>query len=458
MRHFPVYLDTQGRRIVVSGAGGCAVAKLRLLLKTEAEIHVFATECDANVEDWAREGRLILHRRTVTVDDLATALLLYAANDDEDLDLPVAALGKAAGVKTLVVDNLEASDFITPAIVDRDPVTVAIGTEGAAPVLARKIKADVEAMLPHGTGILARIGQRFRDVVEIIPQGARRRAFWTAYYFDAGPKALAKGRGAVEAALHYLLADHVNEGTGRGHVTFVGAGPGDPELLTLKGRKALHDAGVVIHDGLVTPAILELARREATIISVAKSAFGRSWAQSDINALLVEHGASGRVVRLKSGDGGTFGRLDEEIAALDAAGIDHDVVPGITAATAAAAEMGVSLTRRGRNSSMQFLAGRDMDGFADHDWRRLAEAGAVAAIYMARAAARYVQGRLLMHGASPETTVSAVFNASRPNQRVVSATLSELPDILDGTDAAILFIGLAPNTAQPAFQKEASHA
>ncbi|MEM6277191.1 MAG: siroheme synthase CysG [Pseudomonadota bacterium] len=458
MRHFPVYLDTQGRRIVVSGAGECAVAKLRLLLKTEAEVHVFASEADEIVEAWAQAGRLILHRRDLTVGDLASAILLYAANDDEDLDLPIAALGKAAGVKTLVVDNLDASDFITPAIVDRDPVTVAIGTEGAAPVLARKIKAQVEEMLPQGTGILARIGQRFRDVAEVIPQGPRRRAFWTAYYFDIGPKALAKGKGAVEAALHYLLADHVNEGSTRGHVTFVGAGPGDPELLTLKGRKALHEASVVIHDGLVSPAILELARREATILAVAKSAFGPSWTQSDINALLVEHGATSRVLRLKSGDGGTFGRLDEEIAALDEAGIEHDVVPGITAATAAAAEMGVSLTRRGRNSSVQFLTGRDTDGLAEHDWRRLSEPGAVAAIYMARAAARYVQGRLLMHGASPDTPVSAVFNASRSDQRIVVATLAELPDILDGTDAALLFIGLAPHAAQPAFQKEASHA
>ncbi|MEM1234185.1 MAG: siroheme synthase CysG [Pseudomonadota bacterium] len=458
MRHFPVYLDTQGRRIVVSGAGDCAVAKLRLLLKTQAEIHVFATQPHDIVEGWAKGGRLILHRRALTVRDLASATLLYAANDAQDLDLSVAALGRAAGVKTLVVDNLEASDFITPAIVDRDPVTVAIGTEGAAPVLARKIKAEVEEILPQGTGILARIGQHFRDIADVIPQGARRRAFWTEYYFDIGPKALAKGRGAVEAALHYLLADHVNEGATRGHVTFVGAGLGDPELLTLKGRKALHEASVVIHDGLVAPAILELARREATIISVAKSAFGPSWTQADINALLVEHGVVARVVRLKSGDGGTFGRLDEEIAALDHASVDYDVVPGITAATAAAAEMCVSLTQRGRNSSVQFLTGRDVDGFADHDWRRLAEPGAVAAIYMARAGARYVQGRLLMHGASPGTTVSAVFNASRPDQRIVTATLAELPDMLDGTDVAILFIGLAPNATQPAFQKEASHA
>ena len=458
MRHFPIFVDTRDQKIVVSGASECAVAKLRLLLKTEAHVHVFGVDAHDVVLGWAREGKVVLEARDLALSDLEGAILLYAANDEEERDLAVATLGKAAGVKTLVVDNLEASDFITPAIVDRDPVTVAIGTEGAAPVLARKIKAEVEEMLPVGTGILARIGQSFRDTVEIIPQGPRRRAFWTSYYFDKGPKALAKGKGAVEAALHYLLADHVNDQAVQGHVTFVGAGPGDPELLTLKARKALHEAAVVIHDGLVPPAILELARREAQFISVAKSAFGPSWRQEDINALLVEHGAADRVVRLKSGDGGTFGRLDEEIEALDANDIAFDIVPGVTAATAAAAAMGVSLTRRGRNSSIQFLTGRDLSGFAEHDWRRLAEPDAVAAIYMARASARFVQGRLMMHGASASMPVSAVFNAARPDQRIVTATLNELPELLEGTDPAILFTGLAPRAAKATLLKEVSHA
>ncbi|MEL6913545.1 MAG: siroheme synthase CysG [Pseudomonadota bacterium] len=461
MRHFPIFVDTRDARIVVVGGGDCAAAKIRLLMKTEAAIHVFAPEPEALVEGWATEGRLTLHRRLPAMGEVQGALLLYAAQDEEWADLETAELGRRAGVKTLVVDNLEASDFITPAIVDRDPVTVAVGTEGSAPVLARKIKSEVEEMLPAATGTLARAGQHFRDAAEIIPQGPRRRAFWSEYYFDVGPKASAQG--SIEAALHDLLTRHVNEAEAKGHVTFVGAGPGDPELLTLKARSALHDADVVIHDGLVSSGILDLARREAEIISVAKEGFGPAWKQEDINTLLIRHGASARVVRLKSGDGGVFGRLDEETEALDGHAIAHDIIPGITSAAAAAAAMGVSLTRRGRNSAIQFLTGHDIKGFADHDWARLAEPGAVAAIYMGRHAARFIQGRMMMHGAPGTLPVSVVFNVSRPDQRIVATTLAELPQHTETKAPAILFTGLAPRSAAltsapQAPVKEASHA
>ncbi|MEO0678579.1 MAG: uroporphyrinogen-III C-methyltransferase, partial [Pseudomonadota bacterium] len=270
-----------------------------------------------------------------------------------------------------------------------------------------------------------------------------------------GPKAA--GQSSIEAALSDLLTRHVNERDAEGHVTFIGAGPGDPELLTLKARKALHTADVVIHDGLVTPEILELARREAEIISVAKTGFGPAWAQDDINALLLEHGASARVVRLKSGDSGVFGRLDEEIDALEDAGVAYHIIPGITSAAAAAASMGVSLTRRGRNSAIQFLTGHDLKGFAEQDWRGLTEEGSVSAIYMGRHAARFIQGRMLMHGAPATLPMTVVYNASRADQRIVPTTLADLPQHTEKQAPAILFTGLAPRTAQHSLQ-EARHA
>lgn len=460
MRHFPVYLDTRDNTVVVCGGGECAVAKLRLLLKTEAMIEVFALEPEHQVEAWADKGKVRLHRREATVNDMTGAILLYAAHDDEELDLDVRRLGWAAGVPTLVVDNLEASDFITPAIVDRAPVTVAIGTEGSAPVLARKIKADLEETLPTALGDLTAIGRDFRPHAEHLPKGRRRRDFWSEFYFDYGPKTFPAGEAAVEDALHAAVARFEQVKARAGHVHFVGAGPGDPDLLTLKARKTLHEADVVIHDGLVPQAILELARREAILISVAKSGFGPSWKQEDINDLLVEHGASAQVVRLKSGDSGIFGRLDEEVDAITTAGICYSVIPGITAAAAAAAELGVSLTRRGRNSAMQILTGRDLEGFADHDWARLASRGSVAAIYMFRSAAHFICGRLLMHGADEDTPISVVFNASRPNQEIIATTLSELPKVFGDTSApAVLLFGVAPApqiTALPDAAKNAA--
>lgn len=448
MRHFPVYLDTHNARIVVSGAGDCAVAKLRLLLKTQARVEVFGPAPGPQVVSWAAEGRVIHHPRAVAAQDVTGALLVYAATEDAAEDARVRQLAQAAGVKVLIVDNLDDSDFITPAIVDRAPVTVAIGTEGAAPVLARKIKADIEETLPPTLGILARIGKAFRPLAARLPHGRPRREFWARYYFDEGPKALAEGEWAVEHVLNSLL-DEVQSAAARpGHVHFVGAGPGDPELLTLRARKLLHEADVVIHDRLVSAEVLELARREAEIIEVGKTPFGPAWRQEDINALLVEHGAEAQVVRLKSGDCGVFGRLDEETAALEAAGVDYSVTPGITAAVAAAAGLGLSLTRRGRNGGLRIITGHDADGFAEQEWATLARPGAVAAIYMGKAAAGFLRGRLLMHGAAPDTPVTLVENASRPDQRVIPATLLSLTEALDGVAGpAVLMLGLAPRAA-----------
>lgn len=456
MRHLPIFLDTQNQRIVVSGAGQCALAKLRVLLKTEAKIDVFGVEPIEEVLTLAAEGRLSHFSRSIERSDLAGTILLYAANDDKALDEAAAQLGRVSAVKTLIVDNLEDSDFITPAIVDRSPVTVAIGTEGAAPVLARRIKADVEEMLPHSLGTLARLGQVFRPMVTRLPFGRARRDFWSRYYFDQGPKALAEGEWAVEHVLNSLLADMERQNPAAGHVHFVGAGPGDPELLTHRARTILHEADVVIYDRLVSAEVLELARREAVQIEVGKSPFGPSWDQSDINDLLVEHGASAQVVRLKSGDPGVFGRLDEEISALDQAGIAFTVTPGITTATAAAAALGQSLTRRGRNSGLRIITGHQVDGFADHDWSALSAPGEIAAIYMGKAAAGYLRGRLLMHGAAPDTPVTIVENASRLDQRVIGSTLISLCDDLQGVAGpSVLMLGLAPRNSKSLVLKKA---
>lgn len=451
MDHFPIFLATTGKRIVLSGGGDAAMAKLRLLMKTHARINVFSADPAPEIIRWAASGKLTLHRRALDHGDTICTSLFYAADEDAVEDARTAKIAQSEGALVNIVDNLADSAFITPAIVDRDPVTVAIGTEGAAPVLARAIKADLEAKLPASLGTLARIGKTFRAAADALPFGRARRDFWRDYYFNIGPKTIEAGQDHVQPALETLLGDHLNKTARDGHIAFVGGGPGDPELLTLKARRALDEADVVIYDRLISPEILELARREALMIDVGKEGFGPSTSQETINDLLVQHAQTGaQVVRLKSGDATIFGRLDEEIDAVDAHGIGWHIVPGITSASAAVATIGQSFTRRGRNASVRFLTGHDMKGFVDHDWSALARTGEVAAIYMGKKSARFIQGRLLMHGADRATPVTLIENASRPNQRVLETTLADLPDALAAaqmTGPALTFYGLAPRAA-----------
>ena len=453
MKHFPIFLSVEDRKIALSGGGDAALAKLRLLLKTEANIVVYAENAAPEIKAWAADRRIDWVQRAFTSGDALGAIAVYAANDDEALDRAVTTIARAEGVLANHVDNLGNSDFITPAIVDRDPVTVAIGTEGAAPVLARAIKADLEERLPRSLGTMARVGKLFRKFAEALPMGRARRTFWSEYYFQTGPKAFDKdGEAGLGEALGDLFNKHLGKSADAGHVTFVGAGPGDPELLTVKARNAIHEADVVIHDRLITPDILELARREALIVDAGKEGFGPSTPQGDIDAMLVKYAREGHhVVRLKSGDATVFGRLDEEIDACTMGEIAYSVIPGITSASAAVASVGQSLTRRGRNSSVRLITGHDVKGYAEQDWRSLASDGEVAAIYMGKKSVRFLQGRLMMHGAAPQTPVTIVENVSRPNQRIVASQLSHLPeDLADAnlTGPALILYGLAPREAE----------
>ncbi|PHS28809.1 MAG: uroporphyrinogen-III C-methyltransferase [Robiginitomaculum sp.] len=447
MNYFPIFVEIKERPVLISGGGAMAVAKLRLLMKTSASLVVFAVEAEPQITSWAYEGRLVLFHRPVFAADLKGAALLYITDEAADHHQHIAAMARVNGIPVNIVDNLEGSTFITPAIVDRDPVTIAIGTEGAAPVLARAIKRDLEERLPVHLGLLAKAGKIFRPLAKSLLSGRKHREFWIEYYDDTGPGTIeANGADGLPAALYALLARHVSAETAPGHVDLVGAGPGDPDLLTLKARKALDRADVVIHDQLVAPEILELARREAIIIAAGKKGFGTSTPQEKINALMVAHARAGKhVVRLKSGDPAVFGRLDEEIEALEAAAIDWRIIPGITAASAAIAQIGQSFTCRGRNSSIRFLTGHDVLGFAEQDWRTLARAKEVAAIYMGKKSARFLQGRLLMNNADPNTPITLVENASRAQTRIIATTLAELPGAVDGLQGpTIMLLGLAP--------------
>jgi uroporphyrin-III C-methyltransferase/precorrin-2 dehydrogenase/sirohydrochlorin ferrochelatase len=445
MRYLPVFLDTRTMRIVVFGGGGEALAKLRLLVRTQAEIHVVAPTFLPEIAALSETSPLVLHSSDYDLAHIGGTGLVYAATGDHSLDDRLAEAARQAGVPVNAVDNPDASTVITPAIVDRDPVVIAIGTEGAAPVLARRIKASIEAQLSPELGSLVRAAEPHRGSVAARLGGRAKRAFWARFFDGSGARAFAKGGAkAVAAWIEGALAAPSGEA---GRVILLGAGPGDPELLTLKARKLLDEADVILYDRLVDRRILELARREALFVDVGKRPGAAAVQQADIGHLMTTHARSGAlVVRLKSGDPAIFGRADEEIAACQEAGVAIEIVPGVTAASAAAAALGCSLTRRGHNSVFTLLTARDAEGLAEHDWKRLAANPTGIAVYMGVEAAKFVQGRLMLHGADRAQPVSIVENASRPDQKIVQGRLDELSDLIASKaikGPAVILIGLA---------------
>lgn len=452
MRYLPIHVDTQDVLIRIFGGEGAAEAKLRSLVKTDAHLEVVSETISPEIQKWQSQGLLTWQARGFQEGDLSDVRLVYAATEDDDLNAHIASLCRVRGLLVNAADQKDACDFITPALVDRSPVLISIGTEGTSPGLARALKADLEKRLPSTLGSLAELIRDLRaKVKEVMPSLSERQTFWARIFngkdLDAHlRKDMKSFTQVVESALLNSDLEKI------GQVALVGAGPGDPDLLTFAAQQALHSADVIIYDRLVSQAVLELGRREAEYIYVGKTPNGPSVSQDDINALLVEKAREGHhVVRLKSGDPLIFGRADEEIDVLNAANIPFRIVPGITAAAGAAAEIGASLTTRGKNSSVSLLTGHDAKGFAEQDWRSLAQSGSRAVVYMGVGAARFIQGRLLLHGASAETPVTVVENATRPNQIIVSTSLSRMADDMAAASIkgpAVLMLGYKANAVE----------
>lgn len=453
MRFFPIFLDLERQPVLVIGGGEQAAQKIRLLRKTDARIRVLAHEVCPEIEALAASGAVTLERRALRPDDMPGARLAYVALADEGEAASAVAMLRAAGIPVNAVDRQELCDFLTPAIVDRDPVVVAIGTEGAAPVLARQIKARLEAELPARLGALARWAATLRErAAAAIAAGRARRFFWDGFFAgEIARSFLAGERGKAEALVDYEL-----DGAGKappmpGRVSLVGAGPGDPDLLTFKAMRALQTADVIVADRLVPAAILDCARRDAERIFVGKTPGRCSPSQDEINRILVREALAGKyVVRIKGGDPFVFGRGGEEMAALHAAGIAVEVVPGITAAMGCAAAIGLSLTERNERRSLTFVTGHASDGPAEHDWPALARPGQTLAIYMGVGAAPHVERRLLAAGIDTGTPVTVVENGTLPTQRHVTGRIAGLGRLLAEAGIkgpAIIFVGAHPQPA-----------
>lgn len=464
MRYFPLFVDMKGQSVLVVGGGEAAAQKVRLIAKTPAAITVLTDNPIPELVALAKDGRIILHKRSFETDDVEGQRLVYAATGNTKTDIHVAETATVRGIAVNVVDVQEHCSFLTPSIVDRAPLTIAIGTEGTAPVLARRIRRQIEALLPNRIGNLAARAGRLRARIAIeIHDGQIRRRLWERLL--SGPFAssvLANDNDAADAHLNVEMENIRWEHSAPGRVALVGAGPGDPDLLTLKALQALEQADVLVVDRLVSPEILDRARRDAKRIYVGKTPGEQSVRQQDINRILVREAAKGQfVVRLKGGDPLIFARATEEMVAVSRAGIPLEIIPGITAAQGAAASLQLPLTERLRGRAVSLLTGATADDQLDHDWNALAQGADTFAIYMGVRTAGKIRQSLLTAGMSPQTPVVIAENATRGDQRGLATSLGALTDTIRVkgiTGPAILFFradwersGLTP----PAFVEHA---
>jgi uroporphyrin-III C-methyltransferase/precorrin-2 dehydrogenase/sirohydrochlorin ferrochelatase len=424
MRYFPLFLDLAGKPVLLVGGGDVAARKFSLLAEADAAVTVVAPAL-GSVLSAALERREFTYRaREFQAADIDGQWLIVAATNDAVVNAAVAAAANAARIPCNVVDDRELSSFIMPAIIDRSPVQIAVSTGGTSPVLARLIRERLETLLDGSLGTLAAFADRWRERIKakFSDIGARRRFL---SWMLTGPVAAALRAGRHERAEELARkALEKDDALPHGHVVLVGAGPGNAGLMTLQGLRALQEADVIVHDRLVSPEVLDLARRDAARFDVGKFVGGGGATQEEINELLVEHAQRGEfVVRLKGGDPFVFGRGGEEIDFLSRHGISYEVIPGITAAIAAGAYAGVPLTDRRHAQAVRLLTGNSDEQLAQFDYSDLAAGRETLAFYMSVGRLTVLRDILLARGVGGDMPVAFIENATRGEQRVIVSTV-----------------------------------
>jgi uroporphyrin-III C-methyltransferase / precorrin-2 dehydrogenase / sirohydrochlorin ferrochelatase len=429
LARLPVFYALTGKRAVVAGGSAGAAWKAELLAAAGAAVEVYAADPGDEMREIAGEASLTIHRRAIGAGDFGDAAIAVGAFESNSEAAAFAALARRAGVPVNVVDKPALCDFSFGSIVNRSPLVIGISTDGAAPMFAQAIRARLEALIPRGYALWVEAAQRWRPRLRALAVSfGERRRFWERFTERALDQA---ERAPAETDLHALIAGVRGIAADTGSVVLAGAGPGDPELLTLRAVRALQSADVILIDDLVSPQVLDFARREAKKMMVGKTGHGPACRQDEINDLMIKLAKSGkRVVRLKGGDPLIFGRAGEEIEACRAAGIAVEVVPGISAAQGAAARLTISLTHRADARRLQFITGHDRDGRlpADIDWSSIADPGATTIVYMPRKTLHELSARAIAAGLDPSTPAVAVTNATRPDEVVVEATIADVCD------------------------------
>ncbi len=431
MDYLPIFLDIRGRNGLVVGGDEVAARKAALVLNAGAWVTVVSPEplCPA-FQDLAGAERIVHRQETFAPEHLDGMDLVYVATEDELLARRVFEAARARRLPVNVVDTPAMCSFIMPSIIDRSPVVVAMATGGEAPVLARLLRARLETLIPASYGRLAALAGRFRDKVrERFPETRERRKFWERVFLSPIAEMVFASREAdAEAALDRLLEGEAAE-LPAGEVYLVGAGPGNPDLLTFRALRLMQQADVVVYDRLVSPPILDMCRRDADRIYVGKERDNHALPQEEINLLLVRLAKEGkRVLRLKGGDPFIFGRGGEEIETLTEHGVAFQVVPGITAASGVASYAGIPLTHRDYAQSVAFVTGHLKDNTVNLDWESIARPNQTIVIYMGLKGLASLCRGLMDHGLPPDMPAAIVQQGTTPNQRVLTATLGTLPE------------------------------
>ncbi|EEB83829.1 siroheme synthase CysG [Roseobacter sp. GAI101] len=432
MKTFPMFIQMAGRRVVIVGGAEQAAQKVRLMLKTDAHITVISDALEDELAALAATGRIRQQRGQIRGDDFAGTALVFIATGCPGADRALHALAKTAGACVNVVDQPALCDVITPSIVDRDPVVVAIGTEGTAPVLARQIKTQLEQMLEPNLGDLAALAGRLRAGAAARLAPRVRRDLWRWVFGDAPRRSHARGAARETAQMIKQAIETGDFGQDMGgSVALVGAGPGAKDLITLRGVQRLQEADVIYYDRLVDPEILELARRDAERIYVGKRPGCHSWPQEKITQTMVAAARNGaRVVRLKCGDPAIFARSLEEMDALRAAAIPFEIVPGVTAACGAAAASAQTLTERDAIDTLILTTGHFSGGYGVPDAIKNLAPGSCVALYMAVTAAQSVSAHLSAKEGADDICVTIVANAQSDAQIIAICDVQSLPSVL----------------------------
>ena len=438
MDYFPVFMDLRGQEVLVVGGGAVGERKIRLLIKAGAKVKVVAEHLSENVAAWRSAGQIRFLSSQYESSQLQGSRLVFAATDDRALNRRVYSDSETRGIPVNVVDDSEYCRFISPAVVDRSPVQIAISTGGASPVLARLLRTKIERLLPRGLGrVASALHELRREVKSRLPLEARRR-FWESLIDWRRLQQWSTGSGAAVRGQVRLALEQDAKQLRQGVVYLVGAGPGNPDLLTLRAQDVLSSADVILHDRLVSDEILDLARRDADRIYVGKEAGNHHRRQDEIHRIMLAEAARGRsVVRLKGGDAFVFGRGGEELEVLQKAGVPYEVVPGITAAMGCAAYAGIPLTHRDHAQTLTFLTGHLSPDKAaagqNTEWSNVAGEGRTAVVYMGIGQAAAIRRGILEAGISPDLPVALIEDGSRDSQRVLHGTVKEIPKLAAGS-------------------------